>query len=70
MSNLAVDALIKKRDDLKAEQIRIARQFDAEISEIETAIEKLDGKKVWEFGPDYHYDDENPNYIKGSLEEQ
>lgn len=68
-NNSAVQALIQKRDEIKAEQIRVNAQFDADILQIETAIETLAGKKVWELPTTERFDDENPNYIRQSVEE-
>lgn len=68
-SNTAIEALIKKRDEIKAEQIRVNAQFDANILQIETAIETLTGKRVWELPPTERFDDENPDYIRQSIEE-
>ena len=68
-SNTAIEALIKKRDEIKAEQIRVNAKFDANILQIETAIETLTGKRVWELPPTERFDDENPDYIRQSIEE-
>jgi hypothetical protein len=66
MSNSAVDALMIKRDELVAEQMQSYQAFEKSIKEVETAIETLAGKKVWEIKPAEHYNDETPNYIKGT----
>lgn len=65
----AVDFLILKRAELVAEQVKMNDQFNKEIVELETAIEKLAGSKVWETPIVERFDDENPNYIKSSQEE-
>lgn len=69
MVNLAVDSLVLKRAELVGEQSRMNEHFNNQISEIETAIETLSGKKVWETPISEIYDDESPNYIKSSQEE-
>ena len=66
---LAIMALTDKRDKLITERDFALARFNAEISEIEAAIEHLSGKKVWEVEPTVVYDDENPDYIKGSIED-
>jgi len=66
MNNSAVEALNQKRDELVAEQMRVYQTFQKEITEIETAIETLAGKKVWEMPRSEWFDDESPNYIKGT----
>lgn len=67
--NLALETLTTKRLELQIERNKMIAQFDQEITEIETAIEQLSGKKVWEITEEVRYDDENPNYIKSSQEE-
>jgi hypothetical protein len=68
-NNLAVEVLMKNREELVGKRTRMLERYNKEISEIETALEQLAGKKVWEMGSDYHYDDENPDQIKQSIEE-
>jgi hypothetical protein len=43
--------------------------INKEIADIESGIERLSGKRVWEIEAELKYDDENPDYIKASLEE-
>lgn len=69
MNSPAVEALLQKRDEVVAEKTRVNEKFDQEISELETAIETLSGKKVWEMPRETRYDDESPDYIKQSFEE-
>lgn len=71
MSNKAVviDTLVKKREQLILERDKMYQQFSEQISEIEAALETYGGKKVWEIGSNALYDDENPEYIKQSIEE-
>lgn len=69
MNNQAIDILIKQRELVIAQRAQAIEELSFTISDIEAAIEKLSGKKVWEFELPTKYDDENPNYIKSSLEE-
>lgn len=69
MSNLALETLIQKREQLIAEKQKMTERFDGEIIQLEKSIELLSGKKVWDFGLINTYDDENPDYIKASIEE-
>lgn len=71
MSNNAVviDTLVKKREQILAEKNVAVSRFDSEIQELEIAIERLSGKKVWEVSQGVLYDDEHPDYIKQSEEE-
>jgi hypothetical protein len=69
MSNNAVETLLKERDKLVIARDEAASRFAGEIQEIETAIEKLSGKRVWEFPRETRYDDEHPDYIKASIED-
>ena len=68
MSNVAIETLVNKKIKLLDEQQKMNEKFDLEIAELIKAIKCLRGE--------YHdeqnetpYDDESPNYIKGSLEE-
>ncbi len=65
----AIQELINKRHFLIAERDRILGEYHQNISEMENAIEILSGKRVWEILSEEKFDDENPNYIKGSYEE-
>jgi hypothetical protein len=67
--NIALRSLVKERDNLIAERNSTYSKLSEQISELETAIEQLSGKKVWEVKAETLYDDENPDYIKSSLEE-
>lgn len=69
MSNNARDLLLKERDKLKIEKEAAIAQFDAQIQDLDTAIERISGKKVWEVDTGVRYDDEHPDYIKASAEE-
>lgn len=66
---LAVEALLLKRQQLLDERTKAVSRFDQEISSLDTALEILSGKKVWELKAETLYDDERPDYIKASEEE-
>lgn len=68
-NNIAIESLLKERQKVLDEKQRMNQIFDAQIKEFETAIERIDGKRVWEYEPAIVYDDEHPDYIKNSLEE-
>lgn len=67
--NIAVDLLYKQLDRIKLEKQASIDRFDDQISKLQTAIDQLDGKKVWSNEPAELYDDTNPDYIKNSQEE-
>jgi ubiquinone biosynthesis protein UbiJ len=67
--NIALQSLITERDRVIAERNAALSHFSEQISELETAIEQLSGKKVWEVKNDFVYGDTDPNYVKASLEE-
>ena len=69
MSNLPIELLLKKKNELEAHRDTEFHRITMEISGIEAAIEQLTGKKVWEIEPQIFYDDTNPDYIKASIEE-
>ena len=69
MNNPAIEALLQKRQKIIAEKVAINKQLDFNINGIENAIEQLSGKKVWEVESETVFDDENPNYIKSSIED-
>lgn len=69
MNNNALQLLLKERDKLISERDAAVSRFNGEIQGFETAIERLSGKKVWEISAAVPYDDEHPDYIKGSQEE-
>lgn len=69
MSNNAVETLLKERDKLIGARDEAAARFNAEIHELETAIDKLAGKKIWELPREEKYDDTHPDYIKASIED-
>jgi len=69
MSDLAIEELLKRKNELVAERDSFVSSINDQISGLESAIELLSGKKVWEVEKEPKYDDENPNYIKGSFEE-
>lgn len=67
-NNIAIQELMNTRNLLIYERDMAAEDFNNKISQLETAIETLSGKKVWEIESEIKYDDENPDYIKGSIE--
>jgi hypothetical protein len=69
MSTFAIESLMKERQKIKTEQLAANATFALRISELENAIEHISGKKVWEVEKEIVYDDENPDYIKGSIED-
>lgn len=69
MSNNAIETLLKERDRLVIERDIAWARFNGNIRELETAIERLSGKKVWEMAATTAYDDEHPDYIKASIED-
>lgn len=68
MSN-AIDLLLKQRDILIARKISMMDEINLEIRDIDDAIKVLSGRNVLETVSEVKYDDQNPNYIKASLEE-
>lgn len=68
-NNLAISVLQDKRKELLLEKEVFLDKINKEISSIETSIEELSGKTVWETENEAKYDDENPDYITGSLED-
>lgn len=69
MNNNALQLLLKERDKLISERDAVVARINGETQGFETAIERLSGKKVWEIAAATPYDDEHPDYIKGSQEE-
>lgn len=65
----AIMTLHENRIKLLSKKEQFISEINAEISGLETAIEVLSGKKVWETEPQTLYDDDNPNYTKPSYEE-
>lgn len=68
-NNIAVDLLLKERQRIKDELLKMKTVLGKQIRHIETAIEKIEGKQVWEYEPADQFDDTNPDYIKGSIED-
>lgn len=70
MSNLVLDTLLRKREQLRKEQEVFLEKSSTEIRELDDAIAKLNGGVyVYGNGVDSLYDDEHPDYIKQSEEE-
>lgn len=69
MSNqIAIETLLKQRVEILNRKREAEEQFDKELNDLDAAIETLSGKKVWQAINEYIYDDENPDYIKTSIE--
>lgn len=67
--NVAIEALITQREKLISERDNMLVKFNNDIQEVESSIELLSGKKVWDIVSETRFDDESPNYIKSSEEE-
>lgn len=68
-NNFAIESLLKERTKLVGERDAKISAYNKLIGELEFSIETISGKKVWEVEPTVVYDDENPDYIKGSIED-
>ncbi len=68
-NKFALGLLLIERQKLMDEQAAMVSQFNQKINEIESAIEMIEGKKVWKNEPIELYDDTNPDYIKQSIED-
>lgn len=68
-TSLSIETLLNERQKLIDERNRVTHQFNEQISQLDTSIELLSGKTVWETVAETKYDDESPNYIKPSYEE-
>lgn len=66
---LGIETLIEKRESLVFERNNAISRFDNEIGELDSCIELLSGKKLFEVLSEEKFDDTNPNYIKASAEE-
>jgi hypothetical protein len=69
MNNLAVDTLLKRRNEIDIEMQKLWQQWTKEINEIDAAIFALTGKTHAEVANITNYDDESIHYIKMSQEE-
>lgn len=67
--SIVIETLVKSRMKLLEEQKAMNSRYDDQVRELETAIERLSGKKVWEVEAETTYDDLNPDYIRSSQEE-
>ena len=68
-NSYSIEALVTKREQLVSERDSMLEQFNNEIREMESSIELLSGKKVWEVLSETSFDDTHPSYIKSSQEE-
>lgn len=64
--SFAISELIKKRDDIVEKRKTMLNVFDKEINDYNKAISILTGKSVAEVEYDMDYDDQSPDYIKGT----
>ena len=69
MNRFAIESLMRQREVLILRRTAMITEINLEIADIETGIERLAGKKVWETEPVVIYDDEHPHYINASIEE-
>lgn len=68
-TSLAVEVLTERRQKIVGMKEKTIERYDKEVAEIEAAILQLTGKRSWEEVPAEKYDDENPDYIKQSIED-
>lgn len=67
-NSTAINSLLETRQSLINQRVELVAKLDSEILQIDTAIELLSGKKVWEIAKVEKFDDENTDYIKSSIE--
>lgn len=68
-NNLALDTLIKKREELLIAKSATINKLNDEIQQVNAAIEALSGMNVFDAQNLALYDDEHPDYIKQSIED-
>lgn len=66
MSNLALDIIIKKRDDLLTELGQLQEKYGHEIKDLNRSIKLLGGEAVSPTDVSLIYDDQSPTYITGT----
>jgi len=69
MSNLALETLLKKREQLQKERMAFLERTGNEIRELDDAIKQLNGGNYIFRLPTEIYDDQAYDYIKSSQEE-
>lgn len=69
MSNFAIESLLVERQKLVDAKNKAIEKFDFEISEFDRAIKILEGRDIKDPSTITLYDDDHPDYIKGSQEE-
>lgn len=69
MNNHAIELLLKQRDILITRKIAMLDEINLEIRDVESAIKMLSGRTGLETVSEVKYDDQNPDYIKASIEE-
>ncbi len=67
--NDSIAVLFSEKLKLEVERDAMLERLNSQIKGIEASIEVLSGKKVWEVAAETKFDDENPDYIKGSIED-
>lgn len=65
-SQVVIDTLVAKRDQLISERDKMRDQFNSQIEEIEKSLVILAGGPVWENKMSTPYDDESPDAIRGT----
>jgi len=63
---VAIKALLDEWNKLKVQQMAAWRKFQVGIDEMEASIQVLTNKPIAEVVQETTYDDENPEYIKGT----
>jgi len=66
MSNLALDTLIKKRQQLEDERSSVLQKYSEQIVELDSAIIAINGGRMPDMLSKTGYDDESPTYITGA----
>jgi hypothetical protein len=66
MSDLALQTLLKKREQLQSERMEYLKKSGEEVRGIDMAIKAITGKYPSDLAIESKYDDESPTYIKGT----
>lgn len=65
-SQVVIETLTQKRETLIKERDQMYWKFNEQIREIEDALAELTGQAVGKAANIALYDDENPDYIRGT----
>lgn len=66
-NNLALEVLIKKRDELEAELSKITQEYHNQLNDLNNCIKTLGGTVYFQFKTEgLVYDDNVPTYISGT----